>query len=893
MKIHLILIITAIFLFFNLIVGANENKEKNKYEDLTKTKTAIPGKVYRMGETGICGRVEDDHIFVTYVIPGSVADGKIQQGDRVRGMQHRGMIGWGGIPNLVRVRLYRIGRDWDWHFYVTVERPSLRGGKGNTVTYDLFMPPDPGNLCHYGPTGFFAKRYSDHLEVDVVEKGSPADGKLNKGDIILAVENQLITQDAYQQFTKAIDQAESEEGRGELRLNVKRCLNPPDNSPGKGKKAAEKTTAINKDALSYSKPEQITIKLKVFGKYDPDLPVNSSKNDALIAQTADYLVKTKKPGVLQTGMLGLLATGEEKYIKVVRDYLHSAEWAQPPQDPTESVFKSGSSVAWIWGGRNLLLTEYYLLTRDKFVMPAIIKYSRSLALGQDQAGLWGHRMCHKELGRAYGYGVMNQPSLSIFISLILAEKCGVKDKVVRNAIKRTHDHYNKWIGQGALPYGNHNPKETEFTNNGTSGSLAIAFSLLGNKKGAEFYAAMSAAATEEILTGHSGPWWNIFWSGLGANILGPEMTSAYYRKIHWLQTVTRCWNGRYVGLKGWGSQPKSGKLSDTGSHLVNLSVGRRAIYLTGKGMDKSLWISKKESEAIIEAGKIDKSSVKVLLDQLGSQFPPVRLRAAQELAKMDAQVVDEVMDMLANGNKYQRIGAIHAIQNLKIADAEDELLAIAKNPKDDLWVRQIAVRTLGEMAEARKYSSELLKILVQDKPYDPYRELDIYLGRALVKLYEPDPYTTELDKDMFYRGVSKLLDHKHASGRGAGMALITKLPREDLPRVIDKIIYLVEDKDRTYTSYTGAGRQEALEILYRLGIKESMDYTVDTIKEPTGRGGPRLRKRIRLLKTFGAEAKYLIPKLKEVLGDKAIPIIEQIEKSSNPRKMIPLKDVKK
>jgi hypothetical protein len=112
---------------------------------------------------------------------------------------------------------------------------------------------------------------------------------------------------------------------------------------------------------------------------------------------------------------------------------------------------------------------------------------------------------------------MNQPSLTCFLGLILAEKCGVKDPMVRAAIKRTHAHYNKWIGQGALPYGNHQPMEHLFTNNGTSGSLALAFALLGNEKGARFYAEMSAAATDEILTGHggtsSGPDWGPTFSG--------------------------------------------------------------------------------------------------------------------------------------------------------------------------------------------------------------------------------------------------------------------------------------------------------------------------------------------------------------------------------------------
>jgi HEAT repeat protein len=874
-----------------------------EYKDLAdrSEKTVIPGQVYRMGQSGICGTVEEDHILVTHVIPGTPADGKIQKGDLVRGMQHRGMGGWGGIRGLVGVRMYRIGRDWDWHFYVTVERQSLRGGKGNTVTYDLLMPPDPGNVCHYGPTGFFAKRHADHLVVEVVEAGSPADGKLEQGDAIVAVNGQPVGLDAYHQFTEAVDKAESEQGGGVLKLTVELVVPAKESTPNNQRPTANAQLKnpnldvgrsmldVGRSDRSPLEPLIVTLNIPVLGSYSKTAPVDCKKTERLIAQTADHIVDNKKYGQLNWGALGLLATGEGPYIKVVRDYLHAAEWAQPPAD-VNALLKAGGYVSWHWGYRNLLMTEYYLLTGDTFVLPAITQLSRTLAAGQDQAGLWGHRMAHPELGRAYGYGIMNQPTIPIFISLILAEKCGVKDPAVREAIERTHGHYDKWVGRGALPYGNHGPSQGQFTNNGTSGSLAVALALLGNQKGAAFYAAMSAAASEEILLGHGGPKWNILWSGLGANVAGPKMAAAYNRKIHWLRTVTRRWDGRYCEIFGWGSAAKS---DASGSHLLNLCAGRRAISITGKGMAKTLWVAAAEAEAVIVAGVIDDTTDEALLKALGDRFPPVRVRAAQALAMRDGDVSDKVMALLADGTPHQQVGAIHAIKNLKVAGAEDELLALVKDEKADLWVRQIAAGALGSMDEAKPYATELLKLLVADKPYDqPYRELDLALGGALVKLYEPDPYATDLDKELFYRGVTTLLDHKHASGRGAGMNLLKNLPMEDLPRMLDKVVYLIEDKDKTYTAYTGSGRQEALEILYRLGIKESMDYTVNTIKEPTGRGGPRQRARTRLLKTFGAEAKYLVPRIREVLGKGADEIVTQIEASTTPKQMITLEEAK-
>jgi len=899
----------ATILLVAILSGCISKNTSNKalqakiYDDLTKDANfhtvAVPGKVYRLGETGICGTVEKDHIKVTHIIPGSVADGKIQVNDLMRGMQHRSMGGWGGIPNLVRIRLYRIGRDWDWHFYVTVERPSLRNGKGNTLTYDLHVPPAPGNICHYGPTGFYAKRHSDHLVVDVIEKGSPSDGQLKKGDLILAVDGNPITTDAYNQFCLAVDKAESHEGKGFLRLQVKRSGKLPTGSTAtievKKKHKAESTEippATQEKPLEFLKLE-VVLKLKTFGSYAKNAPTDCAKTDALITQTADHIVKNSHFGKLNWGLLGLLATGEKKYIKVVADFLHDpkkAEWAQPPKNKSELI-TSGGYVTWHWGYRNLLMTEYYLLTGDKSVLPAITQLSRTLAAGQDQAGLWGHRMARANIGRAHGYGVMNQPTLSIFISLILAQKCGVKDKMVDLAIKRTHDHYDKWVGKGALPYGNHGPSQGQFTNNGTSGSLAVAFALIGNKKGASFYGAMSAAATEEILLGHGGPRWNILWSGLGSGVLGPVMTTAYNNEIHWLRTITRTWNGSYTSLKGWGAGSKPDLDWSTGGHLINICAGRRKIAITGKGMDSSIWVKAMKAEEIVAAGKIDRTSTESLLRLLGSPYPPVRIRAAQALAMRDAKVHAEIISFLTKGTQNQKIGAIHAIGNLKLESLDELLYKMVVNDKEDLWVRQLAVKAINSTAETKKYIPNLLELLVREKTYDlPYMEFDLALGSALLKLTQPDPYKLNLDKKLFYKGVIKLLQHKHNTGRGIGMQLINNLPIEDLNSIIDMMIHVIEDKDKNYTSYSGGGRVQALEILYRLGIKESMDYTLNTILDCT-RGGMK-RARVRLLKTFGAEAKYLIPQIKEILGKGADPVIKQIEAATTNKKMIPLKEAR-
>lgn len=857
-----------------LCAGEPADRTGRVYEDLAKVKAVDPTKEYCLGASGICGMVKEDHILVTYVQPGSPADGKVQVGDLVRGLQHRGL--GADIRATVAKRIYRLGRDWDWKLVVTVERGGLRGGQGNTIFLHLRLERTPGLLYHLGPTGFFAKLYSDHLVVDQLDKGSPADGKLRVGDQILAVDGKPIAGNIFELFAQCIDKAESKRGGGILKLKVKR-------EGAEGAPAEELAVALQ---------------LKVLGTYSQTAPYNCPKTDAIITQTADKLMKDGKYGRLNIGLLGLLATGEKKYINHVGRVLHRSKFA----DPGYGFSLGATYVSWSVAYQAIILSEYYLLTGDKYVLPTIKTHAVTIARGQDAAGLWNHRMADpaanfgKLHGRLYGYGAINQTSVALFISLIMANKCGIDDPQVRAAIEKTHSLYSNWIEKGALPYGNHGPEENLLTNNGTSNSIAVAYALIDNKKGARFYSKMSAAAHDEIFTGHTGPWFNIMWSGLGANVAGPEVSAAYNRKLNWLRTVTRTWDGRFLNMAAWGTNPKPGNLCTSGAYLLNYCTGRRAICITGKDADQSLWLKGKAAIDAVTAGTFDDSKLdsRSLLALLGSGLPRVRCQVAELLAVRDADVADEVMEMLATGSRDQRIGAIHAFDNLNITSAVDELMTIIRNDKDDLWTRQLALRTICKMEGTQKYGTELLGILVADKPYDVHGNLDMDLGFALVKILGDDPYALGLDKDLFYKAVSKLLDHRHHAGRIAGMSLIKNIPLQDIYRVADKMIYVIEDKDRTYTSYHEDGqRQLGLEILNRLNIKEVIDLTVGTIKEPTGRGGPRTRGRVKLLKTFGGEAKYAIPKIKEVLGKQADEIVKIIEESKTTRKMISLEEAKR
>ena len=315
---------------------------------------------------------------------------------------------------------------------------------------------------------------------------------------------------------------------------------------------------------------------------------------------------------------------------MVKEVLHQADWARPD---LELSLASGS--AWGWGYTNLLLCEYYLLTGDEYVLPAIKAYSVAIARGRDAAGLWGHGMAIPEFnggklhGRLMGYAVMNQSSLPLFISLELADKCGIRHPEVQAAIEQDHTFYSSFIDKGTLPYGVHEPKVESYNNNGMSGLAAVAFSLHGNTRGAAFFSRMSAAAHNTLETGHTGHYFNQLWTGLGANLAGPETSAAFFKETRWLHTLNRTWDGNFTYDDVGGGVFSYRGLSDAGSHLLNYCLGRHKLFITGRDSDPSIWLKGRKVADTIALAALDvkSKSDEELLALFGHPMPKVREEA--------------------------------------------------------------------------------------------------------------------------------------------------------------------------------------------------------------------------------------------------------------------------
>jgi len=734
---------------------------------------------------------------------------------------------------------------------------------------------------HLGPTGLYGVTSPNDIKIVKVVEGSPADGKIKAGDVIVAAGGIKFDQQTRKQFAAAVDAAESKEGNGVLSLTLK---------DGKA----------------------VELNLEVLGDWSDTSPFNCPKTDAMIARAADAMIAKGKYGRFELGLLGLLATGEQKYIDVVKKRIHAADWASP--DLKLSIEKYGRH-AWGWGYQGIMLCEYYLLTGDEYVLSAIEQYTIGLAKGRDAAGLWGHGIASLDRnggqphGRLPGYAVMNATSLPCFMAVVMGKQVGVEHPEVDATIKQTHGFYTDFIHKGTLPYGVHDPKAKDYNNNGMSGIAAVAFALHGNKEGAAFFSKMSVAANSNIETGHTGHYFNQFWTGLGAQVAGPQASQAFFRETRWLHTMNRTWQGDFTYDCCGYPNPIYGyrNLSDTGSHLLNLCLGRQKLLITGRNADKSLWLKPIEVKEMIDLPRMDikSKSDEELLAYFGHEMPRVRVEAVWTLRAREHKLGDKVLAMAKSGTQLQRNSAIgyygYGCPDEIAKPVIGDLVAILRDANEDVALRAAAAGALvWRKQDAFAYFDDMLKLLLMDKPNDPRGIIDMHLGGRLTAL-STDPYKDGLvkDKDLFYKAVHKLLDHKRANARSAGTTLIAQVPLEDFHYIADRVAYIIDDSDRTYHSYHNLGAKTGSIAIYaNLKIQGGIEAAFAELERPVGKAGFKIRMLLQVIPKYGPAAKKFLPKIKATIAGKFQKqwdaMVKQIEAyPDTDEKMITVEEAKR
>jgi len=709
------------------------------------------------------------------------------------------------------------------------------------------------NLGATGARGWmYSKRLctTDARQIAITEvaEGSPADGVLEVGDVILGVAGKPFAHDPRTEFGQALTAAETEAGEGKLSLIRWRD----------GQK------------------EEVVVRLPVLGAYSDTAPYDCPKSKLILEQGCQALARRMgdpsyrdNPIVRSLNGLALLASGDPEYLPILKK---EAEWA--------AEFSADSMATWWYGYTMMFLSEYVMATGDESVMPGLRRLAIEAAEGQSIVGSWGHKFAGPD-GRLVGYGMMNSPGVPLTVGMILAREAGVDDPRVSKAIERSARLIRFYEGKGAVPYGDHAPWTQTHEDNGKCGMAAVMFNLLKEPEVAEYFSRMSIASHgAERDTGHTGNFFNILWSLPGIAPSGPHATGAWMDEYGaWYFDLARRWDGTFLHQGPPQTRPdKYRKWDCTGAYLLAYALPLKKIYLTGKQSSVVPRLDPAAAEELILDGRgwsnVDRNSFydglseEELLERLGSWSPIVSKRAAMALARRDERPVSELVEMLGSPRVERRQGACAALGMIGKAAAPAVPALKKQLEHEDLWLRVQAAEALAGIGEPAMSAVPKLLTMVTEGPSesDPRGMQQRYLcfivfGKMLKNSIEG------VDRDLLRAAVAAGLQNEDGRARGAIGGIYQQLTFEEIKPLLPAIHEAVVTPSPSGIMFADGIRLAGLELLAKHRIREGMPLCLEVMDiQRWGKRG-RISRCLNALAKYGGAAKPLLPRLKQLEKD--------------------------
>jgi hypothetical protein len=722
--------------------------------------------------------------------------------------------------------------------------------------------PLPENAKHdwnLGPTGLRGWMFCDKLVtndarqilITQVDVGSPAAGRLQVGDVILGVAGERFASDPRTEFGRAITAAESDSG--ELVLTRWRA----------------------------GSVDEVTLPLSVLGDYGPQAPFDCGKSRGILElgcralaarmSSPDYLAQRRLDPIPRSlNAMALLASGKREYLPLVK---REAEWA--------AQYSATSMQTWRYGYCMMLLAEYIVATGDDSVLPGLRRLALEAANGQSGVGSWGHGFARPD-GRLRGYGMMNAPGLPLTISLVMAQRAGVTDPEVGEAIERSARLLRFYIGKGAIPYGDHHPWIETHEDNGKCGMAAVLFNLLGESEGAAFFTRMSVASHgPERDCGHTGNYFNMLWALPGVSQAGPEATGAWMEEFGgWYLDLARRWDHSFSHQGPPEPNPDSYSGWDSsGAFLLAYALPLKKIMLTGKIAPIVPALNADEAQALILDGRgwdnkdrtgfYDALTEAQLIQRLRSWSPVVRERAAMALVRRPNSPVADIVALLSDEALEPRYGACQALVALRGRGAPAvERLQTALH-EDDLWLRIKAAEALASIGEPAKTAvPQLLELLATVDPNtDPRGMQQRYFTFALFENRDGmlSRSLEGVDRDALYRAVRVGLANQDGRARGSLGSVYRNLSGDELAPIFPAIYQAVVEPAPSGEMFADSIRVEGLRLMAKHHIEEGLaacvQYTRDQNPWASEKRTPEL---MDILLTYGTHAKSVIPQLVEI-----------------------------
>ena len=688
------------------------------------------------------------------------------------------------------------------------------------------------------------------IAITQVEKGSPAEGVLAVGDVILGAGGKPFSHDPRTELGKALTLAESEAGHGQLSLTRWRA----------------------------GTSTEVALTLPVLGTYSATAPFDCLKSKRILeagcralAQRMDDPSYARRLDAIPRSLnaLALLASGDTNHLPLIR---REVAWA--------SQYESNDMATWYFGYVMLLLSEYQLATGDASFMPGLKRLALEAARGQSAVGSWGHKFAQPD-GRLYGYGMMNSPGVPLTISLVLARKAGVKDPAVDLAIERSARLMRFYIHKGAIPYGDHHPWIETHEDNGKCGMAAVLFNLINESKGAEFFSRMSVASHgSERDCGHTGNFFNLLWAMPGIAQSGPNATGAWMTEFgSWYFDLARRGDHSYRhqgppepehdSYEGWDA---------SGSYLLAYAMPLKKLYLTGKVEGSVPRLDAAAAQSLVLDGRgwnnkdrngfYDGLSIAQLMERLQSWSPIVRERAAMALGRRKDVPIAPLVEMQGSPNLNARYGASQALTFLR-GRSTPAIEALGKSLlHEDLWLRIKAADALAAIGKpASNTVPQLLEIMARvDTAKDPRGMQQRYLAFALFNREGMLGRSLEgVDRPTLYKAVRAGLKNEDGRARSSMGSVYRHLSLDEIKPLLPAIHEAIMQPAPSGEMFADEIRLEGLRVLAKHHIEEGVAACVKYTREQNPWASElRTPEIMEVLLSYGTHAKVAIADLTRI-----------------------------
>jgi hypothetical protein len=201
--------------------------------------------------------------------------------------------------------------------------------------------------------------------------------------------------------------------------------------------------------------------------YSATAPYHCPKSTLILQQGLAAIMAGESAGRYSFGTISLLA-GNDPAASANAARMTRAQNEARALIPSEAQMQQmmsdvrDTASPWQRGHTLIMLAEYFLLTGDEDVLPAIEAYAVNIARNSSLFGTMGHIFATKnpdgsDNGPMGGvYGPVNNAGMPCYLGLILARECGISHPPITPAIKRMNRFFGYYVGKGAIPYGEKN-----------------------------------------------------------------------------------------------------------------------------------------------------------------------------------------------------------------------------------------------------------------------------------------------------------------------------------------------------------------------------------------------------------------------------------------------------